>query len=159
MKNDTILRKELVALLQGGNAHDGVIAKLINFPQNKINQTLSGFVTPNENFMSPWQLLEHMRVCQQDILEFIQNPNYKERSFPDEYWSVEAELVNRDKWSKSLKSFQKDLEALIKIAKDVNVDLFAPMAYGINFNIFRELLLVADHNSYHLGQIGLFEDV
>ena len=99
---------------------------------------------------SPWQLVEHLRLAQQDILDFCVNPEYEERRFPDDYWprSVAPE---GDAWEKSLAAFRADREALKELAS--RAELLAPVPAGSGQTYLRELLLLADHNAYHVGEL------
>jgi uncharacterized damage-inducible protein DinB len=103
---------------------------------------------------SPWQLLEHMRICQWDILEFCRNPAYVEMKFQD-YWPRAVAPLPDAAWDESVAAFRRDREALQTLARDPGVDLFAPIPHGTGQTCLRELVLVADHNAYHLGQLVL----
>lgn len=109
-------------------------------------------VQPAELPYSPWQLLEHMRLCQFDILDFCRNPDYQEHSMED-YWPKTISPPTAKAWEKSISSFRKDREALRQIAADPKLDLFADIPHGTGQTYLRELLLVADHNAYHVGQM------
>jgi hypothetical protein len=98
-----------------------------------------------------WQLLEHMRLAQEDILDFSRNPGYQERKFPDDYWPAAAAPPDEEAWDRSVKQFEKDLKAMQKLVADG--DLFATIPHGQDQTLLREALLVADHNAYHLGQL------
>ena len=101
---------------------------------------------------SAWQLLEHMRLAQQDILEFCVDPAYRERQFPDDYWPS-SPAPEGDQWEKSIAGFRADLKALEKLADEAA--LFDRIPHGTGQTNLRELLLVADHNAYHVGQLVL----
>jgi uncharacterized damage-inducible protein DinB len=103
---------------------------------------------------SPWQLLEHLRICQNDILEFCRNPDYVERKFED-YWPRTVEPPTASAWDKSVAAFRSDRNALKDLAADPAVDLFAAIPHGSGQTYLRELMLVADHNAYHVGQLVL----
>jgi uncharacterized damage-inducible protein DinB len=103
---------------------------------------------------SPWQLLEHMRICQWDILEFCRNPAYVEMKY-EAYWPGTAAPPTDAAWDESVAAFRRDREALQALARDPGVDLFAPIPHGTGQTCLRELVLVADHNAYHLGQLVL----
>jgi hypothetical protein len=99
-----------------------------------------------------WQLLEHMRLAQEDILDFSRNPKYKEKKFPDDYWPAEPAPPSGEAWDRSVKQFERDLRAMQSlIAKTANI--YAKIPHGQGQTLLREALLVADHNSYHLGQL------
>ncbi|HKZ02817.1 MAG TPA: DinB family protein [Pyrinomonadaceae bacterium] len=101
---------------------------------------------------SLWQLLEHTRICQRDILDFCRDPDYKEPKFED-YWPSTSMPPTEDGWEKSIVSFRADREHLKKLATNRSIDLFAPIPHGGGQTYLRELLLVADHNAYHVGQM------
>ena len=101
---------------------------------------------------SPWQLLEHMRICQRDILDFCRNPDYQEPKFED-YWPGTIAPATEDAWEKSIAGFRADRERLKQFAANRSVDLFATIPHGSGQTYLRELLLVADHNAYHVGQL------
>jgi len=97
--------------------------------------------------------VEHMRIAQWDILEFVRNPRYVELKFPDDYWPRGDAPPNSAAWDQSLASFRADLKAMQDIVADPATDLFARIPHGDGQTILREALLVADHNAYHLGQL------
>ena len=143
--NDS-LREQLMNLLDWQSAHVGFDAAIDGIPTE-----LRG-VQPEGLPYSPWQLLEHMRLCQLDILEFCRNPAYQEPAM-EEYWPATAEPPTPEAWDESIRSFLKDREDLKKLAVDTKIDLFAAIPHGAGQTYLRELLLVADHNAYHLGQL------
>jgi DinB superfamily len=146
MKQNDALREQLMKILDWQSAHVGFDVAVDGIPPE-----LRG-VQPAGLPYSPWQLLEHMRLCQLDILEFCRNPDYQEPPMED-YWPKTSEPPNPDAWEESIASFCNDREALKKIAADPNIDLFAAIPHGSGQTYLRELLLVADHNAYHLGQL------
>ncbi len=103
---------------------------------------------------SPWQLLEHLRICQRDILDFCRNPDYVELKFED-YWPRGISPPTASAWDESVAAFRRDRRALKKLAADPAVDLFAEIPHGTGQTYIRELVLVADHNAYHVGQLVL----
>lgn len=102
---------------------------------------------------SAWQLLEHLRITQWDILDFCRNPKYEERKWPDSYWPPAAAPPSAKAWNDSIAAYRDDREKLEKLAMDPKVDLFAKIPHGSGQTYLRELLLVADHNAYHVGQL------
>jgi hypothetical protein len=102
---------------------------------------------------SPWQLLEHLRITQHDILEFCVNPEYEELSWPDDYWPKAAVPPSARAWDESIAAFRKDRDALKQLAQNPAVDLSEVVPAGTSQTYLRELLLVADHNAYHLGEL------
>jgi hypothetical protein len=102
---------------------------------------------------TPWQLLEHIRIAQWDILEFSKRAKHKSPKWPDEYWPKEEAPPSGKAWNKSVKQIQADLEAMVKLIGDPKKDLFAAIPHGDGQTLLREALLIADHNAYHLGQL------
>jgi hypothetical protein len=102
---------------------------------------------------SPWQLLEHLRITQADILEFCLNPNYRELNWPVDYWPKSSSPPSAAAWDQSVAGFRRDREALKHLAMNPAIDLMATVPAGKDQTYLRELLLVADHTSYHLGEL------
>lgn len=111
--------------------------------------------TPERGSFSPWQLLEHLRITQHDILDFCRNPAYREISWPNDYWPASPEPPSERAWDDSVRQFQADRRALQQLAEDPAVDLQAKIPHGSGQTYLRELLLVADHSAYHVGQLVL----
>src|SRR5687767_6053982 len=104
---------------------------------------------------SPWELVEHLRITQRDILDFCRDPEYHELAWPEDYWPGDLAPPTPPAWDESLAAFQRDREALAALAADPEVDLFAPIPWGSGQTCLRELLLAADHTAHHLGQLVL----
>jgi hypothetical protein len=102
---------------------------------------------------TPWQLLEHLRIAQWDILDFSRNPDYEEMKWPDDYWPKTEAPPDTAAWDKSVEQFRSDLKAIEELVSDAGTDLTARIPHGTGQTLLREALLVADHNSYHLGQL------
>ena len=147
MNQNNLLSKQLIKLLDSEEAHMNLSAAAGGVPAE-----LRG-VQPQGLPYSLWQLLEHMRLSQYDILEFCRNPDYKESKWPDDYWPASPSPPSAGAWDKSIAGFRKDCEELKKLASDDNTDLFAKIPHGTGQTFLRELLLAADHNAYHIGQI------
>ena len=146
MDKDKALRDHLLQLLEGESAHVSLEAVLRDFPIENINKQIDGSHTA-------WELLEHIRIAQWDILDFSTNPGYKEISWPDDYWPKEP--GTKASWNGSVKRVLDDLQSVRDLVADKNTDLFATIPHGNGQTILREVLLVADHNAYHLGQLVL----
>ena len=147
-KQETVsLRKHLDNALRMKGAHLTFDEVLADFPAAFRGAKPSG--APH----TAWQLLEHMRLAQEDILDFSRNPKYEERKFPDDYWPATDSPPSDEAWKKSVKQFQKDLKEMQALIADTHHDLLARIPHGQGQTLLREALLVADHNSYHLGQI------
>ena len=147
MKNDKLLREHLLYVLKGGGAHLDFETAIANLPAELRGAKPAG--VPH----TPWRLLEHMRICQWDILEFSRNPRHFSPKFPDGYWPAGDAPPNAAAWDKSLAAFRTDLRAMQDLVADPATDLFAKIPHGDGQTILREALLVADHNAYHLGQL------
>ena len=147
MNTDQSLRKHLVELLEGAQAHASFNDVIADFPANVRGEI------PNCLPHSGWMLLEHMRIAQHDILDFSQNAKYEHLKWPDDYWPKSAAPENNAAWEKSVQLFRDDLGAMKKLVNDPKTDLFAKIPWGDSQTILREALLVADHNSHHLGQL------
>ena len=141
------LRQHVLDLLRGGNAHLNFEEALAGLPPN-----LRG-AKPADLPYSPWRLLEHMRIAQWDILEFSRNPKHVSPEFPGGYWPEGDAPPDEKAWQNSIRQFRADLKAMQDLVEDPATDLFAPIPHGEGQTILREALLVADHNSYHLGQL------
>ena len=144
---DAKLREHILELLEGKFAHLDLETALSDFPLSKLNTRVAH--SPH----TAWELLEHIRLAQWDILEFSRDAKHVSPDFPDGYWN-KAEASPAD-WKKSVKQVVSDLEAMRELIRDKNVDLFAKIPHGDGQTVLREALLVADHNAYHLGQLML----
>ena len=149
MTNDKSLREHLVKLLKGGNAHATFDAAVKNVPANVRGKR------PKGAEHSPWEVLEHLRIAQWDILEFSRDPNHKSPEFPAGYWPQTQTPPSEKAWEQSIRAFNKDLEALCKLVTDEATDLLAKIPHGDGQTILREALLAADHNAYHVGELVL----
>jgi len=147
MTNDRSLRKHLVELLDGGHAYATFNKIIADFPPKLRGEVPQGL--PH----SAWMLLEHIRLAQWDILDFSRNPKYVAPTWPDDYWPKNPSPPSATAWDQSVKSFADDLAAMKKLVSNPKTDLFAKLPWGEGQTILREALLVADHNSHHLGQI------
>jgi hypothetical protein len=143
------LRKHLVYLLSGGGAHADFDTATARFPAALRGIRVTG--APH----TAWQLIEHLRIAQWDILEFSRNPAHVSPEFPDGYWPRADSPPSARAWNESVRVFQADLRAMIRLVSNPKTDLFARMPHGDGQTILREALLVADHNAYHLGQMIL----
>ena len=147
MANPDPLRKQLVELLRKEGAHLSFDDAVADFPVK-----LRG-IKPRGAPHTPWQLLEHLRIAQWDILDFSRNPAYQEMKWPDDYWPKTEAPPDAAAWDKSIEQFRRDLKAVEELVSDAGADLNARIPHGTGQTLLREVLLVADHNSYHLGQL------
>jgi hypothetical protein len=141
------LREHLLYLLRGGGAHLHFEKAVADIPP-----ALRGRTVPPVPH-SPWRLLEHLRICQWDILEFSRNPKHVSPAFPDGYWPRGDAPPDPAAWDRSIESFRADLQAMQNLVADPANDLLARIPHGEGQTLLREALLVADHNAYHLGQL------
>ncbi len=149
MKNEEALRQHLLDLLKGGNAHTTMKEALQDFPAELRGKRPKG--APH----SPWELMEHLRIAQWDILEFSRDPDHKSPKFPDGYWPENPEPPDEKAWDRSVNGFCQDLNSMCALVADDATDLYARIPHGEGQTILREALLTADHNAYHLGQLVL----
>jgi uncharacterized damage-inducible protein DinB len=145
--HDKSLRQHLLELLKGGSAHATFDAVLANIPTKLRGKKPSGF--PH----SLWMLLEHMRIAQTDILDFSRNAKHVSPAWPEGYWPKTAAPPTPAAWNASVKKFRADLKAMQVLVKNPRIDLFAKIPWGEGQTVLREALLLADHNSHHLGQM------
>ncbi len=143
------LREHLVKLLKGGMAHVTFEKAVKGIPVEARGKRPKG--APH----SLWEMLEHMRIAQWDILEFTRDPNHVSPEWPTGYWPNSAAPPDAKAWAKSVRSFQADLDAMCELVANDSTDVFSPIPHGDGQTILREALLVADHNSYHLGEFVL----
>lgn len=144
---DRSLRDHLLELLKAGSAHLGFDEAIAGLTPELRGKKVPGLAH------SIWQLVEHLRLAQWDILDFSRNPDYKEMKFPDDYWPAAEAPPSDEAWEQSVAAFRRDLQAMKDLVADPNTDLFAKIPGGTGQTILREALLVADHNAYHVGQI------
>jgi hypothetical protein len=150
---DSIIRTQLLHLLRGGNAHMSFDEVVAGFPLKYIN------VKPPHLNYSVWHLLEHMRIAQRDILEFIKKPDYSSPDWPDEYWPPPDKRAGKSEWDKSVKAFRADLRSVQDLVRDPGTAFFESIPHAKKYTIFREILLVADHNAYHIGELAALRQV
>lgn len=143
------LRDQLIALLRGGQAHVTFDEAIQDFPAE-----LRGRVPENLPY-SAWQILEHLRITQRDILNFSAPPTggYQHIAWPDAYWPKPAEPPTVHSWDQTITAIRKDLERFEALITKPEADLFKPFRWGEGQNLLREALLIADHNAYHLGEL------
>jgi hypothetical protein len=153
MDADQTLREELLQLLRGGHAHMPLPAAVENFPMARINEN-----PPNVPY-TPWHLLEHIRITQADILEFIRSPHYVYLNWPADYWPTKRAQTDAAGWQRTVEGWQADNRALQDIVADPATDLYTPLAHGEGQNILREILTVADHTAYHIGEFAILRQV
>ena len=141
------LRAHLVRLLDWDEAHVGFDKALTGLSADKRGAQAAGFEH------SLWQLLEHLRIAQADILEFCRTSKYQHPEWPADYWPKHLGPRNRAAWTKSIAAYRRDRKAMQRLAANTRIDLLAAIPHGTGQTYLREILLVADHNAYHIGQI------
>lgn len=154
MTPDALLRQQLVNLLTMPQAHMTFDDAVKNFPSGHYNTRPTGVE------YTFWHLLEHLRICQWDILDYCRNPKYQHMEWPRQYWPAPDAETDAAGWQHSINQFVTDLEALVAMVKNPQTDLYAPIAHGYDgHTILREILVVADHNAYHIGEFGILRQI
>lgn len=153
MTGNQVLQRELLALLSGGNAHMNFDEAIADFPMEGINTRV-----PNASYRV-WHVLEHMRIVQWDILEFVRNPSHVSPDFPDEYWPLPDKMADAASWKRSAEGFKSDLETLKGIVGNTKTDFFGPIPHAKEYTVLREVLLAADHNAFHLSELILLRRI
>jgi hypothetical protein len=124
-----------------------------DFPMERINS-----LPPNVSY-TPWHLLDHIRIAQWDILEFTRDPDHVSPRWPEGYWPPPDEQADEVKWEKTIGDFRADLRALQDMVEDSGTDLYAPLRHATGYTVLREIMLVADHNAYHIGEFAVLRQV
>ena len=153
MSSDQIVRDQLLALLNGGNAHMPFVDAVADFPSAHFNTR-----PPNITY-TPWHILEHLRIAQWDILDFIRNPGYVTPEWPKDYWPDPSAAADQELWDQTISSFLSDAQSLRDIVSDPGTDLYSPIPHAPDYTIFREILVVSDHNAYHIGEFAILRQV
>jgi hypothetical protein len=144
---DRVLREQLLALLEGGQAHMSFDDAVKGFPMKEINHQV-----PNASY-TVWQALEHVRRTQRDIRFFVEDRDYISPDFPSGYWPEEDEEATPAQWRKTIEGIRSDLEAVEGWVKNRKTDFFGPIPHAPGYTVFREVLLVADHNAWHTSEL------
>ena len=148
-KSDDPVRQQLIKLLRGGQAHATFEQAVTDFPPERAGERPAGL--PH----TFWEVMEHMRIAQNDIVEFSQSGEYDSPAWPEGYWPDAPAPESREQFEKSIASFREDLIKFERIIQDPKQDLNHPFAWGKGQTLLREALLIADHNAYHIGQLVL----
>jgi len=146
---DESLRKHVLYLLGGGGAHLSFDDFVNSFPPDLCNRQIEGLP------YTPWQVLEHMRLAQWDILEFSRDASHVSPEWPKGYWPQPDELGNPNLWQQTIDGFRDDLKEMEALVQNPSTDLHAKIPHGDGQTILREALLIADHNAYHLGALAV----
>ena len=152
---DSVLRDSLVFELRIGDAHQTFEESVADFPDEAINQR-----PPNVGYTF-WQLVEHVRFCQADMLDYLRNPGYTEVAFPDNYWPDREEMASPQRWLDTIDAYRRDLDTVEAYVRDGGLDLAtaAPYAWEPAHTPLRTVMVMADHASYHGGEIGILRQV
>ena len=143
------LREYLVWALETGDAHATFEAAVEDFPEKMRGARAPGL--PHTG----WQLLEHLRLAQEDIIEFSRSATYVSSEWPAGYWPEKEAPSSETAWTNSVAAFLRDREVMQRFVRDPRTDLFTPLSWGSGQTVFREVMLLADHNAYHIGQMVL----
>jgi hypothetical protein len=145
--SDAFLRQNLIELLKMGSAHV------------TLSKALDGLNTDNRNKIADanchtiWEELEHIRLAQEDILQYMLDPQWQSPPWPEGFWPQKSDTLSDEQWETAIRKFNNDMDRLIELVKDSDIDLTASIPHTKNHSYLREILLVADHNAYHLGKI------
>lgn len=150
---DRVLREQVLALLRGGNAHMLLEDAIADFPLDRINER-----PPNVPY-SPWQLLEHIRLTQEDILEFTRDPGWVSAPWPEGYWPAPDEAADPERWNATINALRHNLGEMQQLVADPANSLTDDLPHAPGYTLLREALLVADHNAYHLGEFAILRQV
>jgi hypothetical protein len=154
MDSEQGIRKHVVSLLRGRGAHMDFDAAVADFPLGHIN------TYPPNMLYTFWHLLEHLRITQWDILEYVRDPKHASPPWPEGYWPDPDAQADEAAWHETVRQFHSDLQAMIDIVNDPKTDLLTPIPHGYDgHTILREALILADHNSYHVGELGILRQI
>ncbi len=149
MSRDEILSENLLALPTVEHARMSFEDAVRGFPTERINEKL-----PNAEY-SAWGLLEHLRRAQEDILDFMRNPEYRERSWPADYWPEPAQQATRADWDNSVRAFKRDIRDIQDILRDPKTEVDREIPWGEGITVLREIVTLANHNAFHLGEFSM----
>ena len=149
---DRELRRQLLGLLRG-EAHMSFDDAIRDFPMDAINRR-----PPNVEY-TPWAILEHLRITQWDILEYVRNPAHVSPDWPVEYWPDLGKQATPEEYRATVDGFRADLATIQAMVEDDTVDLLAPIAHAPRHNLLREVRMVGDHNAYHIGEFAILREV
>ena len=147
MEHQQASRDHVLELLRGGHAHLDFEKATAGLPAQLRGSKPRGLP------FTPWRLVEHMRIAQWDILRFSVDPKHISPDFPDGYWPSGDAPPDSTAWERSVAAFRADLQSMKDLVSNPDTDLYKPIRHGQGQTILREVLLVADHNAYHLGQL------
>ena len=152
-EQDDSVRKHVLYLLRGGGAHQSFDDFVASFPADLCGRRIEGLP------YTPWQVLEHMRLAQWDILEFSRDPDHVSPEFPKGYWPKPDDLGTSALWHETIDRFHQDVQQMEALVENPSTDLHAKIPHGDGQTILREALLIVDHNAYHLGALAVMERI
>jgi hypothetical protein len=147
------IREQLARLLDGVDAHMTFEEAVADFPDEAINR-----FPPNVEY-TPWQLVEHLRIAQEDIVRYIAEPAYESPPWPEGYWPARDATSTPEGFAATVSAFLADRATLRAVVEDAAVDLFAPLPHTPGHTIAREVRIIADHNAYHTGEFAILRQV
>ena len=153
MDDDRALRRQIVRLLEGVDAHMTFDEAVADFPTEAINAH-----APNVSY-TPWHLIEHLRITQRDILDYVRQENYVELHWPGEYWPSEDATADREQFDATVAAFRADNAAFRELVADPATNLFATIPGTPSHNVLREARIAADHNAYHVGEFAILRQI
>ena len=153
MNADEVLRAQLLTLLQGRGAQMPFDEAVADLPMGHINTRPTGVP------YTMWHLLEQLRIAQRDVLDFVREPRYEEPRWPVYYSPRRGPMADEAAWERTIAAFREDLAAVQALVSDTRNDLAAPLPYDRGYSLLREVLLVADHNAYHVGEFAILRQV
>jgi hypothetical protein len=148
-----LLRRELAQLLDGHGAHMTFEEAVADFPEEAVNER-----APHVDY-TPWHLVEHLRITQWDILEYVRNPSHQSPVWPNGYWPRTDAVAGPGDFAGSVAAFLADRAALRGLLMDPSADLLAPIPHTAGHSLLREIRIVADHNAYHVGEFAILRQV
>ncbi len=148
-EQDAYVRQELIFHLTGGHAHMSLAEAVVDFPMERINEPFTN------GTYSAWALLEHIRLTQWDILEFMRNKDYVYLSWPADYWPSPDKQATADDWATTLAAYEADMQTMVEIVTDPATDLYTKIPWGEGQTIMREIMVTTDHNAYHIGELAI----
>lgn len=147
MEDQSRLKELLLDQFSGRNAHAAFDDAVDGLVLDDVG------IRPDGLPHSIWELVEHLRIAQYDILDFSQNPDYQALKWPDDYWPASPKPDGQDQWDQTIAAFHRDHKAMEDLIRQTGHDLTEPLDHGSGQTLFREVLLIVDHNSYHIAQI------
>lgn len=153
MQSEKALREQLVMFLEGTGAHVSLADAVKGFPAKDMNRR------PPKVPYTFWHLLEHIRIAQRDIVDFVKGPDYEKLTWPEDYWPARNARATREDWDNTIAQFKRDLRGMIAIVRNPRTDLHAKIPHGDGQTVLREAMLIVDHNAYHIGEFSILRQV